>query len=92
MLVFSLGQETIRQFKHQHFFMDGESDLLLIQRKSTPPCQPPSPSTEWNQNMQDFLSAIEKHMDEMERQNEEIRLETRHLYQQQQDQEKVILE
>jgi vacuolar-type H+-ATPase subunit I/STV1 len=42
--------------------------------------------------MQDFLSEIEKHMDEMERQNEEIRLETRYLYQKQQDQEEVIVE
>ncbi|KAI8334290.1 HSF-type DNA-binding-domain-containing protein [Chlamydoabsidia padenii] len=85
-------QESIRQFKHQHFYKTGEHDLVLIHRKIAPaPSLTPS-SDEWHQHVEALLSEFEKHMDEMERQQEEIRLENQYLHEQHRQQEKVKIE
>ncbi|SAL97640.1 hypothetical protein [Absidia glauca] len=83
------GRETVWQFKHRHFHRDGQASLFLIQRK-LPLIQTPPPSK--TQNMARLLAVIEKKLEVVEKEHEKVQIETQQLRQQQQDQQKLLVE
>ncbi|KAI8333094.1 HSF-type DNA-binding-domain-containing protein [Chlamydoabsidia padenii] len=80
-------QETVWQFKHRHFHRDSEDSLILIQRK-LPSCQLTQAAK--NQKITKLLAGIEKRLEVAEKEHEEVRIETQHLRQQHQDQQKIL--